>query len=104
MLLVSKDDVNEFFDLRQVELNNCPYPSMIIKLNELVFINLQELYKNSTRNSIFFKSCLVYPVFKDDIDSNNISVFVVIILNFAVLKPLFISTTINPPEEAVNTV
>lgn len=99
---VTKEQVNDYFDRLQQEIIKCPYPPIIINVDESGFI--RRPCKNKSKNCVFRKDCPCNPCFRDADDGNHVSVVGAVTLSGIALTPMLISTTKNPPGEIKNTV
>ena len=97
---IDKDIVEEYYKNLDAELRNGYIPSLVLNMDESGFIKRPD--KDSLKNCICFNDCTVKPTFREDNDGNHISVVAAVTLSGIALKPLLISTTLNPPKEVVD--
>lgn len=97
---VSEEEVYDYFNRLKEEVNKCPYPPVIINVDESGFI--KRPLKNKSKNCVFRKDCPTQPCFRDSTDGNHVSVVASVTLSGVALPPLLISTTQHPPKEVRN--
>ena len=97
---VSQGQVDDYFNRLEVEVNKCPYPQIILNMDESGFISRP--YKDKKKNCVIRRDCSTHPCFRDSIDGYHISVVAAVTLSGVALTPLLISTTKNPPKEIKN--
>ena len=93
---VTKEQVIDYFERLKVELAKCPFPPVIINLDETGFISRPN--KNKAKYCVFRKDCNTHPCYSDCNDGYHVSVLAAVTLSGISLKPLLISQTEKPPK------
>ena len=93
---VTEEQVVDYFRRLTNELAKCPYPPIIINIDETGFISRP--CKNKSKYCVFRKDCNTHPCYNDCNDGYHVSVLAAVTLSGISLKPLLISQTEKPPK------